>query len=700
MITEVLILFLKYQWSRVMEHKTRILIVEDEALNTEFIVSGLKRYGFSNFKTAVTSAAGLKLCSEERFDVALLDVTLEETYSGIALAKEIDRLYRIPVIFITGRSDDEMVERIEETNMFGVLFKPYKIQSLKLLIKAALANAALLHAAERSAQKLEDQVRKVHTFLAVARLMGEQAEVKTIIRKALPIIPGAFKLGKYLRIRITYKGMLFLSEGFKKTKWVLSEALGSEKGNLVELYLDYPDQVTKFPFSLEEIETFSSVIKQLSLTIEKVEMDSLLQHEYSHQEFFNALLGELLAESDINIESFTKIILRGIAAYSHVGNASVFTFHLGAAGVRQFSLHKDPDWNSEVTIPLSLDLRKCLKKKARDLVALSGDNPDSLCTEYESLQQLERGVKKTILASPFRIRDSLVALLVFETDSTENEKITQKDITALQNIFTLGIQKVFREKKIAMYFKAIEQNPASVVITDPDGTITFINPAFLAITGYRKDEVIGQNPRVLKSGEMDETFYKTLWDTILSGHTWRGEFHNKKKDGTLYWESASISPIKEADGTITGFIGVKEDITEKVKAEQKLREVNRMLKDTQSSLVMEEKLASIGRLAAGVAHEINNPVGFISSNFRTIKRYYEKYRSFLKEIQAESSLTRDQLKTAVQKYKLDLVEEDMNDLLNESEDGFKRVINIVNSLRSFSRVDQMKARVKYDFNEA
>jgi PAS domain S-box-containing protein len=110
-----------------------------------------------------------------------------------------------------------------------------------------------------------------------------------------------------------------------------------------------------------------------------------------------------------------------------------------------------------------------------------------------------------------------------------------------------------------------------VVITSKDGTIEYVNSTFCEVTGYSAEEAIGNNPKVLKSGDLPESFYKELWNTILSGNVWRGEFINRKKNGEDFWESASISPIKNDDGEITHFVAVKEDITERKKTREALR---------------------------------------------------------------------------------------------------------------------------------
>lgn len=118
---------------------------------------------------------------------------------------------------------------------------------------------------------------------------------------------------------------------------------------------------------------------------------------------------------------------------------------------------------------------------------------------------------------------------------------------------------------------AVEQSPASVVITDVEGRIEYVNPKFTRATGYSVAEAIGQNPRILKSGVQSAEMYRQMWQTIKAGQEWRGEFHNKKKNGELFWEYASISPIRNPLGVVTHFVAVKEDITERKLAEEKLQ---------------------------------------------------------------------------------------------------------------------------------
>lgn len=126
------------------------------------------------------------------------------------------------------------------------------------------------------------------------------------------------------------------------------------------------------------------------------------------------------------------------------------------------------------------------------------------------------------------------------------------------------------EEQLRQLSRAVEQSASTIVITDTEGYIEYANPRFVETTGYTLEEAIGQHTRILKSGETSAEEYQQLWEAIKTGQEWRGEFHNRKKNGELYWESASISPIKDADGRITHYLAVKEEITERKQAEENL----------------------------------------------------------------------------------------------------------------------------------
>ena len=151
----------------------------------------------------------------------------------------------------------------------------------------------------------------------------------------------------------------------------------------------------------------------------------------------------------------------------------------------------------------------------------------------------------------------------------------------MTTLFEDGLHGLNKEH-LSKLIHSIEHGSRSVIITDAEGCIQYVNPAFVKITGFAKEEAIGKNPRILKSGETPQGQYKQLWETIASGNEWEGEFHNRKKTGEYYWVFATISPMKNEEGTITHFIGIQREITERKRKEVRF---NAFVKSTADALI-------------------------------------------------------------------------------------------------------------------
>ncbi len=157
---------------------------------------------------------------------------------------------------------------------------------------------------------------------------------------------------------------------------------------------------------------------------------------------------------------------------------------------------------------------------------------------------------------------------------TENLKTNKQALNLVSNVardMSLFLEEKKMEGELVVIQHALNSAASAVVITDIDGNIIWVNKAFTTLTGYSFEEALGQNPRLLKSGKHPERFYKNLWDTILSGKVWKSELINKRKNGTLYHEENTITPVFDANGKISRFIAIKQDITERKKFEDSLK---------------------------------------------------------------------------------------------------------------------------------
>ncbi len=280
---------------------------------------------------------------------------------------------------------------------------------------------------------------------------------------------------------------------------------------------------------------------------------------------------------------------------------------------------------------------------------------------------------------------------------------------------------------------------AIVSIADTAGNITYVNDKFCAISGYSLRELLGQNHRIVNSGLHPHDFFAEMWQTITAGRVWRGEIRNRRKDGSFYWVDSSIVPFLGMDGKPTQYIGIRTDITARKRMEESLQDINvdlqrrvdertealthakqqleadiaernrsqvllqqqyqeleglhRELQDAQSQLLQSEKLASIGQLAAGVAHEINNPIGFVHSNLGTLENYIRDLFRIIEAYEVcEAALPPDaaphgEIVKLKQQLDLPYLKEDIPALMHESRDGIARVRKIVQDLKDFSRLD-------------
>ena len=218
----------------------------------------------------------------------------------------------------------------------------------------------------------------------------------------------------------------------------------------------------------------------------------------------------------------------------------------------------------------------------------------------------------------------------------------------------------------AMLARAAEQAAEAIVITDTKGAIVYVNPSFERVSGWTREEALGQNPRILKSGKQDGVFYQRLWEVLARGEVWAGRFVNCRKDGTLFEEEATISPVRDATGQIVNYVAVKRDIAKETRLEQQLFQA--------------QKIEAVGRLAGGVAHDFNNLLAVISGYGEIVYRQLHgtdplkgKVEQILKAAERAAGLTR-QLLAFSRKQVLQPKLLDVNTVVSDMEEMLRRLI--------------------------
>jgi PAS domain S-box-containing protein len=306
------------------------------------------------------------------------------------------------------------------------------------------------------------------------------------------------------------------------------------------------------------------------------------------------------------------------------------------------------------------------------LLQLLGYSYDALCGKHI----WELGVFKDIAAS----KDAFQALqdneyIRYEDLPLETQEGQSIAVEFVSNVYLVDHSKVIQcnirditaqkraKAERARLMAAIEQVGEGIFVTDAQGTIQFVNPAFKRMTGYSGEEAVGRNLRILESGEQDELFYRNLWETVSGGTTWSGRIVNKRKDGALYTEETTISPVRDALGQIVNYVGVGRDITDHLRLAAQFQHA--------------QKMEAVGLLAGGVAHDYNNMLTVILGYAELAQRKVDPAQSLhgdLEEIikagKRSTGITR-QLLTFARKQTITPVVLDLN----------KAVTNMLNMLR-------------------
>lgn len=241
-------------------------------------------------------------------------------------------------------------------------------------------------------------------------------------------------------------------------------------------------------------------------------------------------------------------------------------------------------------------------------------------------------------------------------------------------------EKRLAEEQVRKLSRAVEQIPLTIVITNLEGNIEYANPYTLQTTGYTQEELLGKNPKVLKSGETTLEEYQHLWGNITHGKEWKGIFHNRKKDGTMYWEQATIGPILNEDGEITHYIAIKEDITERKRIQDELKDLNLHLEEKIKERTIDIENANLSLLSANEEAQKAN-----KAKIDFLSKMSHELRTPMNSILGFGQLLQMSELTPVQ-------EKGVQHIL----DSGKHLLNLINEVLDISRIESGRISISVE----
>lgn len=367
-----------------------------------------------------------------------------------------------------------------------------------------------------------------------------------------------------------------------------------------------------------------------------------------------AVLNQIVAASatDLEPETVLNIACRELALVlgSCVATASLKSENGGGreelAVVAEYLAENGPR-KFDMTVALDYGpLHRYLARRGSPLIANEVLNDQRLASVHDLLRR--RGTV-SMLALPLAMDGQVQGLLTLEVGEPREFSTEEVNLAwRVANQVSAALDRVRLNQQHHQLNTAIEQTAELVIISDTDGKIVYVNPAFAQLTGYSQAEVVGQNPRLLKSGKQEPDFYEQLWETISAGLVWHGRFINKKKDGALYTVDSTITPVLGKTGAIVNYIAIQRDVTRELQLEEQYLQAH--------------KMEAIGQLAAGIAHDFNNLLTAINGFAVLLQR----------EIPAEAS---------------------QQELLDKILHSGRRAADLVRQLLAFSRKQIIEPRV-------
>ena len=545
-----------------------VLVIEDEESHIELIKRALQKHEQYNLVFAGNIKEGKEFINSNQFCLILSDWRLPDG-EGIDLIPIVKEKGNCPIILMTSYGNQELaVESMKQGVIDYVVKSPETFNRLHFTISRALKEWENILARQRAENSLRQSEMRYRAFVESSRDIISQFD-----------IDGNF---------------LFLNKAG-------CEALGTSKENIIgKNFSDF--------FTAESVEKQKEVNKKIIAEKKILDVQMSMPVNGVNKEFYVVCIPFMNISGDV--ESILGII-HDITELKRTEKA----LKLSEAKFREQSeilsniLHHIPNyifWKDTNSV-----YRGCNENYA-SILGLESTEKITGKTDYDfSTKEIAEKLKKEDMEVMqtgipiLNVEDIFVnpkGVNIFVSKSIIPLKDSEGQKAGIIGMYNDITNRKISEEELRKLSRATEQSPALIVITDTNGNIEYVNPSFEKVTGYSLSEVKGNNPKILKSGYTHREIYSNLWQTIKAGYEWRGEFQNKKKSGELYWESASISAIKNEKGIITHFIAVKEDITVRKELEF----------DLKSAVDQAEESSHLkSSLLSNMSHELRTPLNGI-----------------------------------------------------------------------------------------
>lgn len=634
--------------------KKTLLLVEDEVIIAMAGKVHLEKSGYSVL-TANSGEKAVELFKiHPAIDLVLMDIDLGDGMDGIDAAKVILSVRDIPIVFVSSHSEPAIVEKTEQITSYGYVVKNSNttvlVASIKMAFKLFTANTRL--AATEAKQKnmisnISDVIsimkaNGIITYVSpnIEKLFGWKSEtivgksswrsvhgedidrVQAIIHQLLKTDNASQDIEfRYLCANGTYK-MIELTA----TNLANDQVIGG-------ILLNYHDisgrKLLESALEKRIIALTQPLNEIVNITFDDLFDPSELQRI---QDEFSAAMGVASIITDLNGIPITRPsnfsrLCANIIRCTEKGRINCFRSDalLGRYAPDGPSIQPCLSgglWDAGASISIGgrhignwligqvrneSQSDEHMREYAREI----GADETDVIEAFNEIPRMTYEQFRKVAQYLFTLANQLSANAyqnIQQARFISERRDAEKNLHDIQNkLKRIEDESRKSDQLLRTLSVAIDQSPVTTVITDVEGNIEFVNPKFEEITGYTATEVKGMNPRILKDESKPSSDYKELWDTIMAGRNWSGTFHNKKKNGEYYWESAVISPVKDETGKITHFLALKEDITERKKDEERI-----------NALLVEKELI-LREVHHRIKNNMNTIYGLLSLQAETLK---------------------------------------------------------------------------------